>query len=119
MTGYITVAEFPAFEKWADKSMADDDREALSDHLALNPTAGDVIAASGGVRKLRWSRPGIGRRGGIRVIYYFYDPTVPLYLLTGYAKNVKDDLSAAELETFRQLAAVIKAKARASKGPRR
>lgn len=112
MTDYITVAEFPAFTKWADKSMTEDDREALLEHLAANPKAGELITGSGGLRKVRWSRPSAGKSGGVRVIYYFYDPTVPLYLVTGYAKNVKDDLSAKDLATFRKLVEAIKAKAR-------
>jgi hypothetical protein len=113
MSKHITVAELPPFERWANKTMDDVEREALTDYLALNPTEGDVIKGGGGIRKLRWSRPGSGKSGGVRVIYYFYDETIPLYLITGYAKNVKDNLSDAELTIFRGLADRIKAKTKA------
>lgn len=54
------------------------------------------MEGSGGIRKLRWARSGRGKSGGIRVIYYFYDETMPLYLLTAFGKNEKASLSKKE-----------------------
>lgn len=71
--------------------------------LARHPEAGDVIPASGGVRKLRWHAEGRGKQGGSRVIYYFHDLSMPLMLFTVYAKNEKSDLSAAERREMREL----------------
>lgn len=65
-------------------------------YLAYNPTAGDLIQGSGGVRKLRWGVEGRGKRGGARVIYFYCNADLPLFLLAAYAKNVRSDLSAAE-----------------------
>ena len=78
-------------------------------YIACNPEAGDVIPESGGVRKVRWSRAGAGKRGGARVIYFYHDDTRPLYLLLVYAKGRKEDLSDDEKRAVRKLAAMLKA----------
>jgi hypothetical protein len=56
----------------------EDERNAFVDYIARNPEAGDIIPDSGGVRKVRWSRAGTGKRGGVRVIYFYHDDTMPL-----------------------------------------
>lgn len=70
-----------------------DEHAAFVDFIAQNPESGDVIPGSGGVRKVRWSRQGTGKRGGVRVIYFYHDLAMPLYLLMVYAKAQRDDLS--------------------------
>jgi len=90
----ITVSETTAFRRSAAAVLGADEIEALVDHLAHHPTAGVVIEGTGGVRKLRWQRPGMGKRGGARVIYYYHDDTLPLLLLLAYAKGEADDLTA-------------------------
>lgn len=57
---------------------------------------GDVMRGTGGVRKLRWGKGGRGKSGGVRVIYYFHDERLPLYLLTLFAKNEQANLTARE-----------------------
>ena len=78
--------------------------------IASNAEMGDVIPDTGGVRKLRWSRRGTGKRGGVRVIYFFHDASRPIYLLMVYAKARQEDLSADEKRAVRNLTAVLKAK---------
>ena len=68
----------------------------MVEYLAAHPTAGDLIEGTGGVRKLRWARDGRGKSGGVRVIYYFHSESMPLYLLTMFAKNERANLSKAE-----------------------
>ncbi len=63
--------------------------------LAKDPMRGDVIRGTGGVRKLRIATGGRGKNGGARVIYYFYNRTMPLFLLSVYGKNEQADLSQA------------------------
>ena len=104
----ITVAETPLFVRQAEKVWGDTEREEFVDYIAGNPKAGDVIPETGGVRKVRWSREGAGKRGGARVIYFYADAGRPLYLLMVYAKARKEDLSAQEKRTVRGLAAVLK-----------
>jgi mRNA-degrading endonuclease RelE of RelBE toxin-antitoxin system len=88
-----TVAETPTFTKQADDLFDEEEKQALIAFLSQNPLAGDVISGTGGVRKLRFAASGRGKRGGARVIYYFYDETVPLYALLAYPKNAKTDLT--------------------------
>lgn len=68
----------------------------MIDLIAYDPTCGDLIAGTGGLRKVRIGRGGIGKRGGARVIYYFYSANFPVLLLGLYAKNEKADLSERE-----------------------
>ena len=88
----ITVAETAVFMRQASALWTDDERFEFVDFVARNPEAGDIIPASGGVRKVSWSRQGSGKRGGDRVIYFYHDPAMPLYLLMIYAKAGRDDL---------------------------
>ena len=62
-----------------------------------------MIEGTGGIRKLRWAREGMGKRGGVRVIYYFHSERMPLYLLTIFGKNEQSDLSMAERATLAKL----------------
>ncbi len=87
--------------------MNDEERQLLVDYLAFNPTAGDLIPATGGVRKLRWGLSGRGKRGGARVIYYFHNDAMPIFALTAYAKNEQADLSQADRNDFRRLVALL------------
>ena len=64
-------------------------RDAVIDMVAYEPTCGDLIPGSGGLRKVRLGRDGIGKRGGTRVIYYFYNEDFPILLLALYAKMKK------------------------------
>jgi hypothetical protein len=86
-----------------------DERFEFVDFVARNPEAGDLIPGSGGVRKVRWPRQGSGKRGGVRIVYFYHDPTMPLYLLMIYAKARRDDLSPDARRTVQGLAAQLKA----------
>ncbi len=104
----LTVVEVEPFSAKAALVWSDDGRLEFISFIAANPQAGDLIPGSGGVRKVRWGRAGAGKRGGVRVVYYFHDETIPLFLLTVYPKNRKDDLSPAELKTLRQIVSELK-----------
>jgi len=106
---FLTVAETPLFARQAGSIWNEQEREEFVNYIARNPEAGDVIPETGGVRKVRWGRAGAGKRGGARVIYFYYDDTRPLYLLLVYAKARKEDLSADEKRAGRKLAAMLKA----------
>ena len=99
----ITVVETERFLKDAESLMPPVSRAELVWFLALNPEAGDVIPATGGVRKLRWALPDRGKRGGARVIYYFHNERVPLFLLAAYGKNEKANLSQAERNAMKRI----------------
>jgi hypothetical protein len=93
IVGLITVVETPEFLAASRGLFNEDERTLLISYLAAHPMAGDLIAGTGGVRKLRWAVAGRGKRGGARVIYFVHSERLPLFLLTAYAKNVRADLS--------------------------
>ena len=104
----VTVAETAVFMRQAGALWTEDERFEFVDFIARNPEAGDLIPASGGVRKVRWGRQGSGKRGGTRVIYFYHDPAMPLYLLMIYTKARRDDLSPDARRTVRGLVARLK-----------
>ncbi len=80
----------------------------LIDYLAIHPESGAVIPGTGGIRKLRWGKAGTGKRGGVRVIYFYHNADMPLYLLLAYAKAQATDLTQDEKRTLTALAAALK-----------
>lgn len=104
----ITVVEVEPFPTKAGEVWNDTKRLEFITYIASNPEAGDLIPGGAGVRKVRWSRSGTGKRGGVRVIYYFHDESTPLFLLTIYPKSRQENLSAAELRAIRQKASFLR-----------
>lgn len=103
-----TIAETGEFSRQAEKLIGEKEKEALIAHLAEHPAAGDLIEGTGGVRKLRWARPGMGKRGGARVIYYYHSEAMPLYLLTLYGKGQKENLTDEEKAILKVLVGELK-----------
>lgn len=110
-----TIAETGAFIKQATALWSESELDALKDYLSINPFAGDEIPNTGGLRKVRWSRAGMGKRGGARVIYYYYNETAPLFLLAAYAKSKQEDLTVAEKELLTKATEHLKASIKAKK----
>lgn len=75
--------------------------------MAEHPKAGDLMQGTGGIRKLRWGRGSQGKSGGVRVIYYFHNEQMPLYLLTLFGKNAQENLTHAERNELAQLATLL------------
>jgi hypothetical protein len=86
-----TVAETPVFQRYAAEVWSDAERDGFITFIAGSPEAGAVIRGSGGCRKVRWSRAGVGKRGGARVIY-FIAPDEVIWLLIVYTKAKFDNL---------------------------
>jgi hypothetical protein len=99
----VSVIELPGYRQRADELLGAAEQDAIVDLIAYEPTCGDLIPGTGGLRKVRVGRRGSGKRGGARVIYYFYNAAFPLLLVALYAKNEKADLSAAEKKKFAAL----------------
>jgi hypothetical protein len=106
--GLMTVAETAPFIRQAAKLWTEDDRNAFVDFIAANPDAGDVIPDTGGLRKVRWGRPNTGKRGGVRVIYFYHDDSMPLYLLLIYAKSERENWTGDEKRRAHALTESIK-----------
>ena len=68
-----------------------------------NPERGDLIRGSGGLRKIRWAGSGRGKRGGLRVIYYWHVPGSTILFLLAYPKNEKEDLTPAQLKVLKSI----------------
>ncbi len=94
--------ETPIFTKQIDFLLEEGDYRRFQITLALNPEAGDIIRGSGGLRKIRWSAQGRGKRGGIRIIYYLIQDN-EIYLLLAYPKNKQEDLTHDQLCILRNL----------------
>lgn len=100
-----TFIESSIFTRVCPAYLDDDKYAALQQLLLLKPEAGDLVPGSGGVRKLRWARPGMGKRGGPRVIYYVQYKPVEFWMLTMYSKaddaNIPAHVLRELLEVFR------------------
>lgn len=92
----VSVVETDAYLSKARKIMSEAEMEAVVLRISANPMAGDVIRGTGGLRKLRIPLEGRGKRGGGRVVYWFYNEGYPAILLWAFAKNEADDLSAGQ-----------------------
>ena len=89
----ISVIELPGYRRRADELLSADEQEAIIDLIAYEPTCGDLIPGTGGLRKVRVGRGSSGKRGGARVLYYFYNADFPALMVALYAKNEKADVS--------------------------
>ena len=102
-----SVVELPEFVRTAEKLLTEDERVELIDYLAANPMAGVLVRGTGGIRKLRWKRKGMGKRGGSRVVYFFHSDTMPLFLMTLYSKSKMANVSAAERQRLAKLRDIL------------
>ena len=91
-----TVVEMESFVEEAKAIFTMAEREDLILFLAETPDAGDLIARTGGARKLRWGAMGKGKRGGARVITYYADHRLPVFILACFAKSEKADMTPSE-----------------------
>jgi hypothetical protein len=96
----VSVIELPGYRRRADELFSRAEQDAVIDLIAYEPTCGELIPGTGGLRKVRVGRGSSGKRGGARVIYYFYNTDFPVLVMALYAKNEKSDLSAREKREF-------------------
>jgi hypothetical protein len=97
--------EAPAFTRYVADYLGDEEYRALQSELARNPEAGDLMPGTGGFRKLRWGDPrrGKGRRGGLRIIYYYFLSDQQIWLMTLYGKNEAADLTPKEKKALKNV----------------
>lgn len=95
--------EAPPFTRLVSDYLADDEYGELQNRLAANPSLGDLIPGTGGFRKLRWADPrrGKGRRGGLRIIYYYFPAVQRIWLMTLYDKDEASDLTPKEKKALK------------------
>ena len=95
--------ETPIFTSQVKELLSDDDYRGLQLALVLRPEQGPLIPGGGGIRKIRWRRRGKGKRGGVRVIYYWITAEETIHMLFVYPKTRQSDLSKEQLKVLRRL----------------
>ena len=101
-TAIMHFIETTIFTKEIQRLTTDDNYRMLQTALMLRPDAGSLIKGSGGLRKIRWNLPGQGKRGALRVIYFWNAPDT-IFLLFPYRKNEQEDLTTDQLKLLREL----------------
>lgn len=99
----VIFVETPPFDRLREAYFGDGHYRLLQVWLMTNPEAGKVIRGSAGVRKLRWGSDGRGKRGGMRIIYYYTRALSHIYFLTLYRKSEVSDLSRGQIKMLRKL----------------
>ena len=101
----VTFIELPPFERHRQSYLNDGNFREFQQMLMKHPEAGDVIEGTGGLRKVRYTdeKRGKGKRGGLRVIYYWWQPGNQFWLFTVYNKDEMDDLTAAQRKVLKEL----------------
>ena len=102
-----TIVELPEFIRKSEGLLKASERQSIINYLALHPVAGDLMQGTGGIRKLRWSAQGKGKSGGVRVIYYYHNEGMPLFLLTVFGKGEKANLSKSERNELAKLTSLL------------
>lgn len=95
--------ETSIFTRQVTTLLTDDEYGQLQIALSAHPDAGVIIPHSGGLRKIRWSMSGRGKRGGVRVIYFWVTKEDQVLMLFMYPKNVQDDLTSQQLKILREI----------------
>ena len=95
--------ETPIFTRTVVEFLGDEDYRSMQLALLLRPELGSLIRRSGGLRKIRWSLSGRGKRGGLRIIYFWDEASETFYMLYVYPKNEQEDLTAQQLRVLRRL----------------
>ncbi len=93
--------ETSVFTKQILTLLPDTNYRLLQSALMIKPDAGAVIKGGGGIRKIRWNMPGSGKRGALRIIYYFEQPET-IYMLFAYKKNEQEDLTAEQIKILKK-----------------
>jgi hypothetical protein len=99
----MVFIETPLFTKLIKELLPDENYRRLQQTILIRPEAGDIIRGGGGLRKIRWKLPGGGKRGGLRIIYYWDGPEDTIYMLLPYKKSKQENLTPAQLKVFRDL----------------
>jgi hypothetical protein len=102
-----TLVEVPEFLRKSQDLLTNEEKQSLINYLAAHPQAGDLMQGTGGIRKLRWATQGRGKSGGVRVIYYYHNETIPIFLLTVFSKGEKANLSKSECNDLSKFTSLL------------
>ena len=96
-----TVVETPTYLANANKLFSEEERADIVALIAAEPECGDLIRGTGGFRKVRVARKGMGKSGGARIVYIWRNERFPVFLIAAFPKNEKENLSMAERNALR------------------
>ena len=99
----MLIIETPIFTRHIRQLLSDEQYLELQQHLIARPDAGKIIPGSGGLRKLRWALPGQGKRGGLRLIYYWARSLDQILMLFTYPKQEQEDLSRSQVRILKRI----------------
>jgi mRNA-degrading endonuclease RelE of RelBE toxin-antitoxin system len=99
----MVFIETSIFTRQVQELLTDDEYRELQKALVNRPGAGSLIVGSGGLRKIRWAKQGRGKRGGVRVIYYWAVSPEQILMLFMYPKGERDDLSPVQIKMLKQI----------------
>ena len=104
----MVFVELTPFAEFRREHWTDDDLRAFQSFLLVSPEAGDLIPGGGGLRKVRWAAQGRGKRGGSRIIYYWKVSGSQIYLVYGYVKSEREDLTPRQVKVLADLTRDLK-----------
>jgi hypothetical protein len=99
----MEIIETSIFTRRIPEFYSDDEYRELQAEIIAHPDIGKVIPGSGGIRKMRWHKKGIGKRGGLRILYYWFIQPKKILMLFAYQKNKQEDISKDQLKTLRKI----------------
>jgi len=99
----MTIIETSIFTRQIQSALSEEDYRELQNFLVDRPDSGNIIKGSGGLRKLRWHGSGHGKRGGLRIIYYWYTAKGIILMLFIYPKSERSNLTVAQIKTLRSI----------------
>ena len=102
-----TIVELPEFLRKAEKILSTSEITSIINYIAAHPAAGVIMQGTGGIRKLRWSAQGKGKSGGVRVIYYYRNEAMPLFLLSLFGKGEKSNLTKSECNDLAKITSLL------------
>lgn len=106
----IAIIELPSFNKKAAILFRTKELDELKKYLMIHPDKGDIIPSTGGIRKMRWTSGDKGKRGGARVIYFYYIYGSEIFLMTCYSKKDQEDISPSEKKQLRKTVKLLTGK---------
>lgn len=102
-----TIVELPEFQNKAKSLLTKAEKQSVINYLAAHPQSGAIMKGTGGIRKFRWASGNKGKSGGVRVIYYFHNEAIPLFLLSVFGKSEKANLSEAERNELAKVTSIL------------
>ena len=102
-----TIVEMPEFLRKAEALMSEDEKQEIINYIAAHTESGILMKGTGGIRKLRWAIGNKGKSGGVRIIYYYHNMHMPLFLLTLFGKSGKANLDKSERNELSRLTNIL------------